>query len=76
MIKYTIESISRVCRRGERMKIKGFKTSDAMHKFLNTGSNALNWRESDKGLKPGTYAFAGGRWHNVRSLDPCVLAHI
>lgn len=60
----------------ERLKIKAFATSDAMHKFLNTGDNALRWRESTKGLKPGTYAYAGGTWHNVKTLDAVTLAHI
>ena len=73
---YSIESISTVCRRGERMKIKNFKSSETMHGFLNTGSNALHWRESAQGLKSGTYAYAGGQWHNVKSLDSSLLAHI
>lgn len=73
---HTIESISRVCRRGERMKIKGFKSFNDMHAFLNKGSNALDWRESNKGLKPGTYVFAGGQWHNVMNLDVSILVHI
>lgn len=60
----------------ERLKVRGFKCRDDMFKFLNTGSNSLAWRESDKGLKPGTYAYAGGKWHNVKSLDACALAHI
>lgn len=77
--------------KGERMKIKNFKTRDAMHKFLNTGDNALHWRETrdqtkthpntwgacdETKLKPGTYAWAGGQWHNVKNLDPSVLSHI
>lgn len=73
---FTIESISRILRKDERMKIKGFKTAESMHLFLNTANNALNWRVSDKNLKPGTYAFAGGQWHNVKNLDVSVLAHI
>ena len=73
---FTIESISRVVRRGERMKIKSFKTSESMHKFLNMAHNSFTWRESDKGLKTGIYAYAGGSWHNVKRLDPSILAHI
>lgn len=63
---------------GERMTIRKFKTSEAMHKFLNTGDNAHNWHETGESdpTKPGTYAWAGGAWHNVKSLDPSVLAHI
>lgn len=70
----------------ERIIIKGFKHSNDMYKFLNTGRNALDWRETKdrkdlsgqdlSTLKPGTYARAGGRLHNVKSLDPSVLAHI
>jgi|GEM_PF-6060498 len=58
-----------------RMQIKAFKTSDAMHGFLNSQCDN-NWKESLKGLKAGTYATAGGTWHNVKSLDASVLAHI
>lgn len=60
----------------ERMVIRAFADRDAMHKFLNTGDNALRWRESTRGLKPGTYAYAGQQWHNVKNLDASVLAHI
>lgn len=60
----------------ERLIVKTFKYRDDMHKFLSTGDNALHWRESSKGLKAGKYAFAGGQWHNVKSLDAAVLAHI
>jgi hypothetical protein len=69
-IQKTTPSISR-----QRMTIKAFKTSDDMHKFLNKQTDN-SWRESDKGLKAGVYAYAGGQWHNVKSLDSSVLAHI
>lgn len=59
----------------QRMIIKGFKTSDLMHKWLNDRCDNL-YSVYDGPLKPGTYAFAGGQWHNVKSLDPSVLAHI
>ena len=59
-----------------RLHIKSFKYSDDMHKFLNKGSNSLTWFESNKDLKRGIYAYAGGQYHNVKTLDPCVLAHI
>lgn len=62
--------------KGERLKVKHFKTADAMHTFLNDGGNALAWQESNKGLKQGTYAHAGGKWHNVKSLDASALNHI
>ena len=72
----------------ERLIIKGFKTSDDMHKFLNTADNALQWQEiiwfpqlhttqkENRVTKTGTYAYAGGQWHNVKSLDPSVLCHV
>jgi len=60
----------------ERLLIKSFKTSDAMNKFLATEDNSLFWFESKRGLKAGTYAFAGGSWHNVKKLDASILAHI
>lgn len=64
--------------KGERMIIRNFKTNDAMHKFLNTGGNALEWQEVREGepTKSGTYAYAGQEWHNVKSLDAMTLAHI
>ncbi len=75
---FLIEKISRVVRRGERLQVRGFKYSDDMHKFLGTGDNAIFWRECKReGItKAGTYAFAGGKWHNVKTLDACILAHI
>jgi hypothetical protein len=86
----TIRTLKGACK-GERMQVKAFKTSEDMHKFLNTGDNAHKWRETidqtethpgawgacnEKTLKPGKYAWAGGQWHNVKSLDASVLAHI
>lgn len=69
----------------ERLIIKTFKHQDDMHKFLTAGDNALQWKEVKEGdycgfniapTKAGTYAFAGGQWHNVKSLDASILAHI
>ena len=73
--------------RGERLTIKGFKTSQAMHEFLNKQCDNT-WKITSEPdyygafnaelakLKPGIYAYAGGAWHNVKSLDSSVLAHI
>ena len=80
-IKKTTPSIKR-----QRMTIKGFKSARAMHEFLNAQTNNT-WQHNSEpdyfgnisataDLKPGTYAYAGGQWHNVKSLDPSVLAHI
>jgi len=70
-----------------RLVIKGFKTSDAMHKFLNAQPDntwIVNSEPDYYGpfnrklaaLKPGKYAYAGGKWHNVKTLDASILAHI
>jgi len=60
-----------------RYTVKTFKTADAMHKFLNKQPNN-DWRstQNDEPIKSGTYAYAGGQYHNVKSLDPSVLSHI
>ena len=58
----------------ERLKIKQFKTAEAMHKWLNKQDNN-DWALYDGPLKPGTYARAGGEWHNVKGMDPSLLAH-
>lgn len=62
-----------------RLIIKGFKTSQAMHEFLNKQYDN-DWSEVEteslKALKPGTYAFVGGKWVNVKKLDISVLAHV
>lgn len=58
-----------------RLHIKTFKESEAMHKFLNKQNNN-DWQESDKDLKRGIYAYAGGQYHNIKSLDSSILAHI
>lgn len=71
--------------KGERLTIKGFKTSEAMHAFLNkqtdntwviNAAGGLVDAETVAAFKPGVYAYAGGKWHNVKYLDPSVLAHI
>ena len=63
----------------ERMTVRTFRDADAMHKFLNTSDNANYWAVLPaelETLKSGKYAFAGGKWHNVRTLDAFALAHI
>lgn len=62
----------------ERLTIKAFKTSNEAHEFLSK-QNDNSWsiaRPEHQNKKSGTYAFAGGAWHNVKSLDASVLAHI
>lgn len=59
----------------DRLTIKTFLYRDDMHRFL-ARQEDNSWRESLLGLKAGTYARAGGCWHNVRSLDHSLLAHV
>ena len=74
---WTIEKMVRVpgTMLKERMHIKSFKTGHNMHGFLSKQSDN-RWTESKHNLKTGVYAYAGGTWHNVKSLDSCALAHI
>lgn len=72
--------ISRIVRTGtgfkERRHIKSFKTSQAMYAFLNKQPNN-DWKICNEGgLKAGVYVFAGGQWHNVKSIDSSALAHM
>jgi hypothetical protein len=59
----------------QRMTIKAFKCADDMYTFLGKQSDN-DWKESKHELRAGVYAYAGGQWHNVKSLDASVLAHI
>ena len=87
----TLYTVRKTIRTGngfkERLQIKGFKSSDLMHKFLNAQcDNSWNvnsepdyyggFKPGLADLKPGKYAYAGGQWHNVKSLDASILAHI
>lgn len=59
----------------QRLTIKEFKTREAGYEFLNKQPNN-DWVEYTGELTKGLYAYAGGKWHNVKSLDSSVLAHI
>jgi hypothetical protein len=56
----------------QRRTVKRVKDA---HDFLNKQYDNT-WKIHTEGWKPGIYAYAGGQWHNVKSLDPTVLAHI
>lgn len=60
-----------------RVKVKAFKTSDAMHKFLSEQYNN-DWRVMPEPKKSGTYIERGlsGELLNVKSIDPWALAHM
>lgn len=59
----------------ERLIVREFKDREDAYAFLGKQDNN-NWREYDGPLTKGTYAFAGGSWHNVKKLDPSILAHV
>jgi hypothetical protein len=72
--------------KGNRLVIKAFKSEDLAHEFMNkqydntwqpnSFADYMGYIPATKDLKAGTYAFAGGQYHNVKSLDDSVLAHI
>lgn len=33
-------------------------------------------KEANQSLRPGKYAFLGGEWRNVKTLDASILAHV
>ena len=82
-------AISRSGRLGrERIHIKCFTDFQALHACQNRRYDN-DWSCLDCDIHPhnappadtlprkaGTYAYAGGRWHNVKSLDSMMLAHI
>jgi ABC-type lipoprotein release transport system permease subunit len=60
-----------------RLKIKTFKTANAMYDFLASNKNNDDkWRESNKNLKSGIYVYAGAQYINVKNIDPSALAHM
>ncbi len=78
-----IIQIPKIVKKGLRYKVRTFLDDDKGHKFLNTESNALHWDIVDPDNNPhnyptkkGVYAFVAGSYHNVRSLDISVLAHV
>ena len=73
---HTIEKTIHVGLWRDRLVVRAFKDSSAMHRYLNEGSNGVMWRESNRDLKQGTYVWAGGRWHNVKNVDASALAHM
>jgi len=60
-----------------RVKVRAFKTSDAMHGFLNKQSNN-DWSVMANPVKSGTYVERGIECEllNVKSIDPSALAHM
>jgi hypothetical protein len=61
----------------ERVKVRVFTDNDAMHQFLNKQSdNSWKINNGSFPVKSGVFARAGGEWHNIKNLDPSILAHI
>ena len=65
--------IGGLCR--TRKIIRLCRTDEDGHNFLNKQPNN-DWQVYDGDLKAGKYAYCGGQWHNVKSLDSSVLAHV
>jgi len=59
----------------ERLTIRRFANEQAMHKWINARYDNL-WRPYTGPLKAGIYAYVGGEWRNVKSIDRCLLAHV
>lgn len=57
----------------ERKVIK--RVPGGAHAWLNRQDNN-DWQIYVGDLKPGTYAFVGGRWTNVKKIDPSALPHV
>lgn len=73
-IKYTKSNPSKII--ANRLQVKVFKNSSDLGAFLCKQDNS--WREGNGSLptKRGYYRYAGGAWHNEKSLDASVLAHV
>lgn len=70
----TIQKLQIIGTFKQRVIVKKFNTSQAMHTFLNAQHNN-EWVES-KINKAGTYAFVGGEYVNIKKIDKSILAHI
>jgi hypothetical protein len=64
----------------ERLHIKTFKTMDKYCDFLakkyDEGWKSITHDKEYDYFKTGIYAYCGGKWHNVKTLDVSVLAHV
>lgn len=80
---YTLYKYVKIGPIKERLHIKAFKTPETMLDYLdeNDGwsmvrADALTYLRKPYPTKSGVYAAAGGDWHNVKKLDPSILAHV
>lgn len=58
----------------QRLTIKAFKSESTYYAALNEANSP--WASYDGPLTPGTYAFVGGEWRNVKKIDPDLLPHV
>jgi len=60
-----------------RVQVKAFKSSEAMHRFLNSQYDNA-WRVMDNPLKSGIYIEEGvsAKLINTRDIDSSALAHM
>ncbi len=60
-----------------RVKVRAFKHSDDMHKFLSKQTDN-RWRIMQSPVKSGTYIERGlpSELINIKSIDPSALAHM
>lgn len=78
-IKYTKSNPTRLI--ANRLHVKAFKNESERGAFLCKQTDNT-WQAFDPldakawPQKSGTYRYAGGAWHNEKSLDASVLAHI
>jgi hypothetical protein len=66
----------------QRMIIRRFRTEEGRQRHIREmeadlkNSNTLFITEYDGELPPGTYAFVGGEWRDVKTLDRDIIPHV
>lgn len=66
----------------QRMIIKAFNSEMGRQKHIVeveadlAANNTLFINEYDGDLPPGTYAFVGGKWTDVKTIDKSTLPHV
>lgn len=80
---YTLIKFDKIGPTKERLKVKSFKTSEARASFLAKQTDNrwqipgdMSYLRVPYPTKSGTYAAAGGQWHNVKDLPASVKAHV
>ena len=73
---YQIKQVGNPQRLCERYHVKVFKHECDMHEFRGRNDNSWIVDRFNRFPKSGVYAFAGGQYRNVKTLDATALAHI